>query len=214
MAKYRGDLPRLLLVDLVAISRINSRVPAKPSSSSRGKEFGTLDSNTKQHPAWDVYGEFRTAHLNVRCLECVIKTLRRRSNVIEAIIAVAGTSSIGGFWFLQNNWGTLIWKILGATAVIIGALKPLSNLTEKRMKKERLAAGYRILAHELQCICVGIKDRRAYDQIARDEFRIALQSKKQLIGQSDEEPCTDRIRKKCRISINQELPVEEFYIPD
>jgi hypothetical protein len=169
--------------------------------------------DSKEHPIWDVYNELRTARLNVKCLECKIKGLRRKSTILEVIVAISGTSSIGGFWFLQNDFGTTAWKTLGALAVVIGAVKHIFPFGERRLKKERLAAGYRMLEHELQCIRVGIKERRAYDDVAKGEFRIALRNKKELIGQSDDEPCSNRIIKKCRISIDRELPVDEFYIP-
>jgi len=128
-------------------------------------------------------------------------------------MAISGTSSIGGFWFLQNTLGTTIWKSLGAVAIVIGAVKHLFPFADKRLKKERLAAGYRMLEHELQCIRVGVKERQAYDDIAKGEFRIALRSKKELITQSDDEPCSKRVVKKCRISVETELPETEFYIP-
>jgi hypothetical protein len=102
---------------------------------------------------------------------------------------------------------------LGAVAIVIGAVKPLFPFADKRLRKERLAAGYRMLEHELQCIRVGVKERQAYDDIAKGEFRIALRSKKELITQSDDEPCSKRVVKKCRISVETELPETEFYIP-
>jgi len=37
-------------------------------------------------------------------------------------MAISGTSSIGGFWFLQNTLGTTIWKSLGAVAIVIIAV--------------------------------------------------------------------------------------------
>ncbi len=85
----------------------------------------------------------------------------------------------------QNQLGTTIWKSLGAVAVVIGAVKYLFPFGDQRVKKERLAAGYRMLEHELQCIRVGIKERGAYDAAAKSEFQIALRNKRELIGQSD-----------------------------
>jgi ribonucleotide monophosphatase NagD (HAD superfamily) len=128
-------------------------------------------------------------------------------------VAIAGTSSIGGFWFLQNSVGTTAWKTLGATAIVIGALKHVFPVAERRLKKERSAVGYRMLEHELQCIRVGVKERRVYDDIAKAEFRIALRNKKELIAQSDGEPCSKQIIKNCRISVETELPVSEFFTP-
>jgi len=171
------------------------------------------DASTRDHPVWDVYNELRTARLNVKCLECKIKSLRRKALALEIVMAVSGTSSIGGFWFLQNQLGTTIWKGLGAVAVVIGAIKHLFPFGDRLVKKERLAAGYRMLEHELQCVRVCIKERGAYDAAARSEFQIALRNKRELIGQSDDEPCSKRLIKKCRISVENELPETDFYIP-
>lgn len=181
--------------------------------SALGKEALQAGS-TKNHPVWELYNELRTARLNVKCLECRIKSIRRRANFVDGAIAIAGTSSIGGFWFLQNVVGTTLWKTLGAIAILLGAVKPLYPLTERRMKKERLAAGYRMLEQELRCICLGVKERGAYDDVAKAEFRVALNNKRLLIAQSEDDPCSQRVERKCRMAVSRELPVENFFVPN
>src|SRR5947208_3305339 len=141
----------------------------------------SLSSESANHPVWDVYDEMRTARLNIKCLSVEIGILERRSRCIEVILAIAGASSIGAVSFLQNTAGKIIWGAIGFLAMILTALKPVFPLADKRIKKERLLTSYRILEHDLYCVGLGIKERRAYDDQAKREFRSALVRKSAII---------------------------------
>ncbi|MFL6520165.1 MAG: hypothetical protein ACJ8NS_08090 [Chthoniobacterales bacterium] len=171
-----------------------------------------LSRNTKAHPVWDVYSELRTARLNVKCLQREIRNIRRKSRALEWILALSGTSSIGGFAFLQHNFGKVLWQVLGGVAVVIGAVKHLLPYAEERVKKERLLSSYSMLDNDLHVIAVRIKERRAYDERAREQFRIAMEHKKFLRAQNEGE-CAGRIKRRCENEVLNELPDKDFYIP-
>jgi hypothetical protein len=172
----------------------------------------SLPSDSTSHPVWDVYDEMRTARLNVKCLSAEIAILERRSRYIEVILAIAGASSIGAVSFLQNPTGKIIWGAIGFLAMILTALKPVFPFSDKRIKKERLLTSYRILEHDLYCVGIGIKERRAYDVQAKREFRSAL-VRKSAIMMHAEGSCPASIIARSRIEVNRELPVGKFYVP-
>ncbi|HEV2805470.1 MAG TPA: hypothetical protein VGW57_11140 [Chthoniobacterales bacterium] len=168
--------------------------------------------SSRNHAVWDVYDQMRTARLNVKCLTCEIRRIERQSKTIEIVLALSGASSIGALSFLQSGSGKTAWSVFGIVAMVLALLKPIFPLTDKRVKKERLLASYRILEHDLYCITVGIKERHAYDDQAKREFRSALARKEGLMVHS-EGTCSKRILRRCQAAVNSELPLDSFYIP-
>src|SRR4051794_15218333 len=93
-----------------------------------------------QHPVWSVYDEWRTARLNVKCLQIQIERLKLHDRWSEILIAITTTSSVGSFWILQNNVGAQFWKAAGAVAVILSIVRPILKLGDHIQAKEKLLA--------------------------------------------------------------------------
>ncbi|PYL07622.1 MAG: hypothetical protein DME33_09925 [Verrucomicrobia bacterium] len=60
---------------------------------------------------------------------------------------------------------------------------------------------------------IGIRERSAYDDQAKREFRSALARKAELVLHG-EGTCPRRIRAKSQAEVLQELPESDFYIPN
>src|SRR5207253_3663408 len=155
-----------------------------------------MSDTTERHPVWSVYDEWRTARLNIKCLSWELKRLTRWNRLNEGIIGIAGASSIGGLSLFNSPPGSYAWKTLGVIAVILGVLKPVFQLNDRRMTKSKLLTGYQVLDHDLDCVAIAVKDRQAYDDVAKNEFRSALNRKKELLTQDDGSAPPFEIRKK------------------
>ncbi|MBF0555787.1 MAG: hypothetical protein HQK96_14765, partial [Nitrospirae bacterium] len=67
----------------------------------------------EKHPVWDVYNEYRTARLNVRCNEMYLRRLTRTKKWMNMAIAISTSSTVGGFWVAETPWFTYFWKGFG-----------------------------------------------------------------------------------------------------
>jgi hypothetical protein len=139
--------------------------------------------------------------------------MRRASFCIETTIAVAATSSISGFWFLENFVGGYIWKSVGALAVVFTALKPVLRLPDKIRKAEELLASYRALEHDLHCIRIQVHHRQQYDEELRKELLKALRRKAELVKKAGESALSEKLQRYCETEVKRELPASSFYVP-
>lgn len=169
--------------------------------------------DSSQHPVWDVYDELRTARLNVKCLQFEIASLKSDDRWSEVLIAIATTSSVGSFWFLQNAVGAYFWKTVGAFAVILSIVRPILKFSEHIQKKEKLLASYSILDHDLHCICMEIKHRQKYDNELHKDFLNAMARKAELIKTNMHSSVKPSVKKKSEELVFKELPAKAFYIP-
>ena len=169
--------------------------------------------DTQNHPVWNLYDEMRTARLNVKCLEAEVRSLRGWNNLFEVTIAISATSSISGFWFLQNLVGGYIWKTVGAIAVIVTILKPVLRFADKARHKQELLASYKILDHDLHCVCLEVRHQKRYDDEHHKELVKALKRKAELVKKSDDSSLSVKVRRECEEQVRKELPVDSFYIP-
>ncbi|MGB7767642.1 MAG: hypothetical protein WBN22_02160 [Verrucomicrobiia bacterium] len=169
--------------------------------------------DTSQHPVWSVYDELRTARLNVLCLQNVLSSLRTSDRASEILIAVTTTTSIGSFWFLQNKAGEYIWKTVGCVAVVVSIVKPILKYGHRIQANEKLLAGYTLLHHELNCLCIEIRFLQRFDNAIYKDFLKIMDSKADLLKASSETNVSATLRKKCEQQVLQELPTELFYIP-
>lgn len=170
-------------------------------------------SDTRQHSVWNVYDEIRTARLNVKCLQVECGKINRRHAFIEITIALASTSSIGGFWFLQNMLGGYLWKSVGALAITLTAVKPVLKLNEKVRENQHLLAGYHTLEHDLNCIRIEVQQRQKYDAELHKEFMKILKRKGDLITKHDGTPLSKKSQRECENEVDAEMPLDSFYIP-
>lgn len=173
----------------------------------------SAESESKNHPVWNLYNEWRTARLNVKCLQTKIASLRRCNSFVEISLAIASTSSIGGFWFFQNVVGGYIWKSIGALAVVLTVLKPIFKFNERIRKKQEALVGYQTLDHDFNCIAVEVQHHQRYDDELRKEFMKALKRKADLIKKDDGEPIDIKCQQKCEDEVDREMPVDSFYVP-
>jgi hypothetical protein len=166
------------------------------------------------HPAWSVYDELRTARLNVKYLQSEIRRLKFFDRWSEVIIAIATTSSVGSFWFLQNVVGAYFWKSAGAIAVILSIIRPILKFADQIQGKEKLLTSYSVLDHDLHCICIEIRHRQKYDNELHKSFLEAMNRKVELIKANAHFEVNIALRKKCERLVLEELPTISFYVPE
>ena len=174
--------------------------------------MGANDSNS--HPVWNLYDELRTARLNVRCHEVELQRLKKVNLWSEVTIAIASTSSIGGFWFMQNFVGGYIWKTIGAVAILLTTLKPIFRLSERIRRKQELLTSYRALDHDLHCIAIEVHHRGTYDTKLENEFKKCLQKKAGLVQKGDDHQISEKVKQDCEQRVLKELPAASFFVPN
>jgi hypothetical protein len=167
-----------------------------------------------QHPVWSVYDELRTARLNVKYLQCELKWLKLFDGWSEIVIAIATTSSVGSFWFLQNAVGAQFWKTAGAIAVVLSIIRPILKFGDRIQAKEKLLTSYCVLDHDLNCIRMEIRHRQKYDNSLHKDFLEAMDRKAELVKADAHSQVKISLRLKCEILVLNELPTDSFYVPE
>ncbi len=168
----------------------------------------------KDHPVWDVYGQYRTARLNVRYYEARLKTLSRRSFWMEFLLAVSTTSSVTGFWFWQTVVGGYIWKAFGILAILLAVLKPLLKLTDKIQLKTEMLTDYRSLAHDFQKLTFSIKQNHKYDKALSNQFSVLVDKTGEIIRKHTDGNINQNLRRRCHQIVKNELPASIFFVPE
>lgn len=166
------------------------------------------------HPVWDLYDEMRTARLNIKCIQWELLRFRRLQRIFDVAIAISSTSSIGGFWFMQNFVGGYIWKIVGALSVVFTALKPVLKLTEKVRRSQELLTSYKILDHDLHVIQIEVRHRQRYDVESHKELMKVLKRKAEIVKKSQDSPVSEKLQRAFEAQVRREMPTESFYIPE
>lgn len=166
------------------------------------------------HPVWNVYDLYRTARLNVKYYKARLICLERLNFVTELILSISAPSSaITGLLFWDTQIGSEIWKILGIIAAFLAILRPLLKLTKKIKQFEEIITGYQALDHDLSVIKVSIEEKHNYDKSLQKDFKKALDRKKVLITKCPEQREYKKLINRCTLEVNQELPVDIFFIP-
>jgi hypothetical protein len=59
-----------------------------------------------------------------------------------------------------------------------------------------------------------IEQRGKFDQTLQSEFKKALQREKTLVAKTPETRENKRVKKACEQEVRQELPAEQFFVPE
>jgi hypothetical protein len=171
--------------------------------------------NRAGHPVWAVYDKLRTARLNVKYYGARLHRIERTNLAIEYILlATAPSSAIAGLWFWNTEAGKTVWQSLGVLAAIAAVAKPPLNLTKRIKDYEGILVGYRTLEYDLMEIKTLIEQRGKFDQTLQSEFKKALQREKTLVAKTPETRENKRVKKACEQEVRQELPAEQFFVPE
>lgn len=123
------------------------------------------------------------------------------------------SSTVAGFSLWKTAYGGGIWTAVGAVAAILSVIKPILKFPEHLRRNQELLASYYILDHDLNTICIEIKHRKTYDDSLHKQFLRALDRKAELVKQDTASSVDERLRIRCRVAVEQELPADSFYIP-
>lgn len=162
---------------------------------------------------WPLYDQLRTARLNKKVLGCEIRRLDRRIKVTEATVALSTSSSVGGFWVFQNVFGAVLWKTLGAVAVVLTLVKPIFRFAPEKSAREALLIGYGLLENDLLLIATEAQTRGRYDDDLMRQFKRALGRKEDLIKAGLGTMISRKQIEALEEEVDQELPSESFYFP-
>lgn len=166
------------------------------------------------HPIWDVYDEFRTARLNVRYYEMQVSSLRRRNLLIELVLGLSVSSGVAGLWLWETAVGGIIWKILVSVAAFLVVIKPLVRFSDQVQKKSNILMSWRLLDDGLRQFTISLKESGKYDNGIRNRFHALMENKSTIVKNEPTERMDEKLRTKCFHQVNQELPVDIFFIPE
>jgi len=168
------------------------------------------------HPVWDVYNEFRTARINVLCYSYQLKILTRINTTMEIFLAIFTSSTIASIWFWKTNIGQYAWQVFGILSAILAILKPILNLTDRIKKKSEIASAYRELDQDFLRLKIMINQEKKYNKVSKKEFETLLKKKSEIISRykDDGGPPCKRLINKCFKQVQNELPANNFYIPE
>jgi hypothetical protein len=169
---------------------------------------------TNTHPVWTLYDRLRTARLNVKYYGRLLLRLQRWNMGIEISLAVATSTSIGGLWIWEAGVGAIVWKLIAVPTAVMAVCKPLLALTKRIKEIESLVTGYRLLDFELMEIGTKVEQKKEFDSALRNQLNKVIQQEKTLISRAPEPRPSKKILKQCREEVEQELPVDSFYVPE
>lgn len=171
--------------------------------------------NRENHPVWTVYDSLRTMRLNAKYYGCRVQTLERCNRGMEFLIAVAAPSSaVAGWSFWKYGIGASAWQILGGIAALAAIVKPTLNLTKDIKVMEGLVSEYCVLDAELMEIKAAIQQKGHFDASSQAQYRRIMERMRPLVGRSPEKRPKRRVLRKCRQEVDQELPAENFFVPE
>lgn len=168
-----------------------------------------------KHPVWGVYDLYRTARLNVKYYSARLNQFEKYNFTLELILLISAPSSaIAGLWFWNTSGGEIVWKFLGVLAAIVAVLKPLLGLNRRIKAYEEVLAGYRALDHDLYEIKEMVAQKQKFDKELQTDFRKALKRKGVLVNKNPETVQKKNLKTRLVREVNNELPPEQFYVPD
>jgi hypothetical protein len=162
-----------------------------------------------------MYDKLRSARLNVKYYACRFQFFERVNFCMEFVLmCTAPTSAVAGLWFWSTDYGKIIWGIMGIVAALTAIVKPLLNLTKRIKDYEGVLTGYRTLEYDLMELKSLVEQKQQYDQAIQAEFRKAMQREKALVAKNPETRESNRIKRKCEAEVLNELPPENFFVPE
>lgn len=167
-----------------------------------------------EHPVWAVYDRLRSASLSVKYYSCRLHDVEKTNFWIEVVLlCTAPSSAIASLWVWTTPAGQDLWKLLAIPAAIAVVLKPVLGLTKKIKDYEGVLSGYRILEFDLRELRIAIETKQKYDAALQSDFRRIQQRERILVGKNPESKEDAVTKKRCQSEVNQEYPIESFFIP-
>lgn len=174
----------------------------------------TQNQSTASNPVWDVYDLQRTVNLNVKYYSARLKYFTRWNFSIELILAIAvPMSAVGLWWVWDTSVGKPIWQSILGVSALVAVAKPLLKLTDTIRKYEVTLKGYRELDHRLRKICMQINQDGEYNEKHRKLFEEVFDREGELDTESPETRQNMKLTDKLSQEVDDELPVDRFYIP-
>jgi hypothetical protein len=172
--------------------------------------------DTKKHPVWDVYDEFRTARLSHKYYCGKLARLERSNFWLECVLAgTASGSAIAALTFWRTNDGKIAWTGLTILSALLAVIKPLVKLTDRIQRIDAVAVGYSLLDHDYHKLQIAISQDGKYTNEHQVRFRALLERGTELKKQESVERTIDEtLRRKCSRAVENELPTTKFLIPE
>ena len=165
------------------------------------------------HPAWEIYDQYRTTKLNTKYRLWRITTLKKWNKFFDISLAItAPSSAIAAITFWTTRVGSIIWGLLTTITALLASIRPFLGLTEKIQENGELLIAERSLEIDLYKIIVLLKQKGKYDQFLQDKFAEALDKIKEIV-QREREPCniSTKLKEQLFEDVNRELPNGFFY---
>lgn len=170
--------------------------------------------NSRDHPVWEVYDEYRTARLNAKYYLSRLGSLGKKNFWVEwTLAAAAPTSAVAGLSLWQHEIGRQIWLGIAVLAACLAVYKPIGKLTEGMRQMEERVTKYRGLEFDLNHITREIAKQDAYNEALKAQFDAVLAKKKDLVLSYVDPDIDEGLRKRCQEQVARELPEEKFKIP-
>lgn len=162
----------------------------------------------------DLYNEYRTARLNMRYYERQLSSLRFKNNCLEFVLALSVSSGVAGLWLWGTTFGGYVWKALVTLAAFLAVLKPLLRLSDQVRHKSEVLTSWRLLDSSLQQLIILVRQKRKYDGEMISRFLTLMGTKGSIIEREPLESIDEKLNNKCFEQVNQELPADNFFIPE
>lgn len=174
-----------------------------------------MTSRDLNHPVWEVYNLLRTARLNSKYYSEKLHRVERTNTLMQIIIAASlPSSAIAGFQIWTTGLGNYIWGGVLILASSLAFLQPFLKLSEKIKKYDSILNGYLMLDYDIQELRGKISNNRAYTSSHKKLFEQALKRKKSVGIKEQGIKLDKKLRDKCTLEVKDELPAENFFIPE
>ncbi len=167
------------------------------------------------HSVWEVYNLLRTARLNSKYYSEKLHRVERLNTTMQIVIAASlPSSAIAGFQIWTVGLGNVIWNVVLVASSMLAFVQPFLKLSEKIKKYDSILNGYLMLDYDLQELRGKISNSRKYNSSHKRLFEQALKRKKNVGIKEQGIKVDTKLRNKCTLEVNNELPAENFYVPE
>jgi hypothetical protein len=160
----------------------------------------------------NLYGTYHKVCVNRKYYNYRLEAVKQWNTVIEILIAVGVSSSVGSLALWKMGILQTLWSILGGVVAILAIVKPFLQLPKQIERYSRLFVGNNDAWFEFKKLIDDIQEHRNLSPEVEAKFVAALERLRQV--EADEDLRQDkRLLARFENEVNAEIPIKKFWSP-
>ena len=173
-----------------------------------------IENQNVNHPIWEVYDYFRTTRYRVKIYELKIHYNKRLDSSFNIAIAIFTPSSALASYFSDYQFGDILWKSLISIASVFAVVKPFLHLEQKLKDLYRSVGICEKTFLKLNDLRIKINENKKYTRSMMNDFSEIREDFNNSTSKILLVNVSKRLGKKVKQIVNNEYPVNRFFIPE